>query len=263
MRLLRAALLKLVRRPASRISFGILVALLVVIYISLAASLDAITDPQQSEALAAIFTFPDAYGALGSLLMTFVILAAAAYAGAIAGGEWSWGAFRVAVARGESRTAYALVTFAAMALLILVAFVVLFVLGAAAGYVAGRATGMPTGDPAAPGVVALVPAIVLGGWWVVAMAAAIAFAVGFIARSAVMGIVALAGLYFGEQMAVLVVPLDVMRYAPITAGSELMGAIAESAPLADVLVPLSLVTAYAALALAALAVVARRAEAAR
>jgi hypothetical protein len=64
-------------------------------------------------------------------------------------------------------------------------------------------------------------------------------------------------------MAVLVVPLDVMRYAPITAGSELMGAIAESAPLADVLVPLSLVTAYAALALAALAVVARRVEAAR
>ena len=262
MNILRAALLKLGRRPATRITFLILLALVLVIYISLAASMDMIELEGETGALAEIFAYPGAYGQLGSMLMTFAALAAAAYAGTIAGSEWSWGAFRVAVARGESRVRYVLVTFVALALTALAGFVVLFAFGSLVSYVIGGLTGMASGDPLADGVLATIPAIAIGGWWVVVMSAAIAFAVGFATRSAVMGIVAVVAIYFGEQMAAIIVPADVLRYLPSSAGTELVRAAASTATLGDVGLPLVAVTAYLAAALAGVALVAARTEAA-
>jgi hypothetical protein len=264
MTLFRAALLKLGKRPATRITFAILLGLVALIYISLAASLDMIrvsSSEDEAAALAEIFTFPQAYGALASMLVTFAMLAAAAYAGAIAGSEWSWGAFRVAVARGESRVRYVLTTFAGIGLLALIAFVVLFAVGSVLGSVVGGIAGIPGGDPAAPGVATAVPALVLSGWWVVVMAGAIAFAVGFATRSAVMAMVAVVALYFAEQMAGALLPADVLRFAPIFAGTQLVGAAAASA-FEEALVPLATVTAYVVVALAGVALVADRVEAA-
>jgi len=262
MTMLHAALLKLGRRPATRITFLILVALLLVIYISLAASTEVIEAEGETGALAEIFAYPGAYGQLGSMLMTFAALAAAAYAGTIAGSEWSWGAFRVAVARGESRVRYVLVTFVALALVALAGFVVLFAFGSLVSYVIGGLMGLASGDPFADGVLATIPAIALGGWWVVVMSAAIAFAVGFATRSAVMGTVAVVAIYFGEQMAAIVVPADVLRYLPIGAGTELVRAAASTATRGDIGPSLAAVTAYLVAALAGAALVARRAEAA-
>jgi hypothetical protein len=262
MTILRAALLKLGRRPATRITFLILVALLLVIYISLAASMEMIEAEGETGALAEIFAYPGAYGQLGSMLMTFSALAAAAYAGTIAGSEWSWGAFRVAIARGESRIRYVLVTFVAVALVALIGFVVLFAFGSLLSYVIGGLMGLAPGDPFADGILATIPAIVFGGWWVVVMSAAIAFAVGFATRSAVMGIVAIVAIYFGEQMAAIIVPADVLRYLPIGAGTELVRAAASPATLGDIGLPLVAVTAYLAAALTGVALVAARTEAA-
>ena len=262
MNILRAALLKLGRRPATRITLLILVGLLLVIYISLAASMEMMEQEGEMGALAEIFAFPGAYGQLGSLLMTFTLLAAAAYAGAIAGSEWSWGAFRVAVARGESRIRYVLVTFAAVALVALIGFVVLFAFGSVLSYLIGSITGLVSGDPLGDGVLATLPATVVGGWWVVVMGAAIAFAVGFATRSSVMAMVAVVAIYFGEQMAAIIVPADVLRYLPIAAGTELVRAASSSATFGDAGLPLAAVTAYLVAALAALSLVAARTEAA-
>ena len=262
MNILRAALLKLGRRPATRITFLILAGLLLVIYISLAASMEVVEQEGEMGALAEIFAFPGAYGQLGSMLMTFSMLAAAAYAGTIAGSEWSWGAFRVSVARGESRVRYVLLTFVAVALVALVGFAVLFALGSVVSYVIGNLVGLGSGDPLADGIFATVPAIVIGGWWVVVMGAAIAFSVGFATRSAVMAMVAVVAIYFGEQMATIVVPADVLRYLPIGAGTELVRSAASRATLGEIGMPLAAVTAYLVAALTAVAFVAARTEAA-
>jgi hypothetical protein len=262
MNILRAALLKLGRRPATRITFFILVGLVLVIYISLAASMEMMEQEGEMGALTEIFAYPGAYGQLGSMLMTFAMLAAAAYAGTIAGSEWSWGAFRVAVARGESRVRYVLVTFVALALVMLVGFVVLFAFGSVVSYAIGSLMGLASGDPLADGVLVTVPAIAIGGWWVVVMGAAIAFAVGFATRSAVMAMVAVVAIYFGEQMAAIIVPPDVLRYLPIGAGTELVRAASSTATLGDVGLPLIAVTGYLVVALAGAALVGARTEAA-
>lgn len=260
MRLLTASFRKLLHRPATRITFVVLLALVAFVLLSIGASVRAIDDPSQLAGVEAILQFPEAFGSLAAMLVVFVGLAAAAYGAAIAGSEWSWQTFRLAVARGESRPRYVFVTFAAVALLVLIGWVVLFAAGVALIPVAAGLAGVEVGDPTAPGGLGRLPLLVVAGWWAVVMEGAIGFAVAFVARSQVAGVVIVIALYLAEQFASIVLPADLLRLAPISAASGLVAEAGRSAGEADLLVPLIMTTLYLGLAIAAASLYARRTE---
>src|SRR5512144_3286486 len=102
MRLLSVSILKLARRPAMFRTVLLMLALLALTYLSTAATARSLP-ASETTGLKSMFGFPDAYTNLGGMVATFAGLAGAALAGAVAGSEWSWGTFRVAIARGASR----------------------------------------------------------------------------------------------------------------------------------------------------------------
>ena len=260
MRLIGATLRKLVHRPATRNSLIALAALLALVYVSVGATARTMDDPEMRDGVAAIVTFPEAYGNLAAFLATFLGLAAAAWAGAIAGAEWSWGTFRLAIARGESRVRYVLATFAGAAALMLVGWIVLFGAGLVFAVIGAAVGGLAVGNAAHGSAVGRIPLMLAAGWWSVVLSGAFGFAVAFIARSQVAGIVAVVALYFGEQFATLVVPPDVLRFAPITVSSTLAAEAARVSGGADLGIPLVATTAYLLVVLGAAAIVADRSE---
>ena len=74
-------------------------------------------------------TFPGAYTFILSFILGLGGLFAVIYGAAIAGSEWSWGTLKSAVARGESRSRYQLLSFAAIALMLGIGLLVAFVVG--------------------------------------------------------------------------------------------------------------------------------------
>ena len=78
------------------------------------------------QAALTILKFPDAYTSLLSFILGLGGLVALCYAAAIAGSEWQWGTLRNAVARGEGRVYYVVVTFLAIILLVGIALLVTF-----------------------------------------------------------------------------------------------------------------------------------------
>jgi hypothetical protein len=260
MRLLSVSVLKLIHRPASRITLLALLGLMALIYGSIAASTFAAPGTAGDTGFESVLGFPDAYGSLASMLLNFAGLALAAYAGAVAGSEWSWGAFRVAIARGASRPGYVVATFGAIALLALVAWILVYVAGVAYALAAGSVAGIPPGDPLDPTTLGRLPIGLAAGWLAIVMSGAIAFAVAFAARSAVAGIVGVVALTFGEQFAALVVPADVLRNAPISASARLAAEALRGGTPGELAGPLALTALYLVLALVAAGLVARRAE---
>ena len=262
MRLLGATFRKLGRRPATRNTLIALAALLVVIYISIAASVGAAADnPDARAGIEPLLVFPDAYGTMAGVLLTLVGFAGAAYGGAIAGSEWSWNTFRLAIARGESRARYAVVTLMGVVGVLLVMWLLLFAGGVVMARIGAAFGGLDPGDMAGDGILGRLPLVIGGGWWAVTTYAAIGFTVSFLARSPVAGIVAVVILYFGEQFAAAIVAADVIRFAPMTAGAQIvrMAASATAAP-GDILLPLATTTVYLAVAVGALAIMTRRTE---
>jgi ABC-type transport system involved in multi-copper enzyme maturation permease subunit len=261
MRLLSVSLLKLVRRPASVRTLAILAGLLVLVYAGVAmAARTAMSAPGQA-GIEDVLRFPDAYGSVAAMLSTFAGIAAAAYGGTIAGSEWTWGTFRVAVARGESRARYVVGTMAAIAVVALVAWVLLYLLGLGLVAVAAQAAGVDASDPLGAGVESI-PWILAAGWLSVVMQASIGFAAAFVTRSQVAGIAAVVALMIGEQMAGIVVPPDILRFAPLGAGSDLLAQVGSAGLSVDVLAPAAAVAAYLVVATAMAGLAARRAEAA-
>lgn len=257
MRLLSVSLLKLVRRPATRRTFVVMAAILALIYLSLGASARALPAGEQRGAVEAILVFPDAYAALASLLLMFAGLAAAAYAGAVAGSEWSWGVFRVAVTRGEARARYLVVTVAALGLVLLVGWLGMYALGIAFAAASSVVAGVSSGDPSAG--LGTLPGLLLAGWWSVVMQAAIGFAAAFATRSQVAGIAAVVALMVGEQLAAAVVPADVLRLAPLGAGGDLLAHIGNGEPV-QAAAAVGLIGLYLLAALGLTALLARRTE---
>jgi hypothetical protein len=260
MPLLSASLRKLVFRPASRRTALVVLALLAFIFLGSGAQAGTITDPAGREGFTALFSFPGAYANLSGMIVVLLGIAGAAWAGAVAGGEWSWNTFRLALARGESRIRYVLVTFAAMAGLLLAASVVLFLLGIPLIVAGASMAGIAPGDPADPAAIGRLPLMLATSWWAIVLWAGIAFSVAFIVRSQVAGIAAVVGLYFVEQSAGLFLPADIIRLAPMTASSELANQASQVAADPNLALPLALTTIYLVLAGVALAVVADRAE---
>jgi hypothetical protein len=166
----------------------------------------------------------------------------------------------VALTRGESRVRYVVVLFLGIALLVVVAWLLLYLFGIGMVLVAATLGGVAAGSPLDPSNLEELLAVVVTGGWAVLMEVAVGFCVAFVSRSPVAGIATVAGLYFVEQLAALVVPVDVLRFAPLTAAGSLVSAAAQTGFDAGLAGPFVVTTTYLFLAIVAAAAVARRAQ---
>jgi ABC-2 type transport system permease protein len=212
MRIFVSGLRKLVGRPASFVTVGLLAGLLVLIIIATATISQRTGSPEGGRALLLV-TFPRAY----DLILEFIIglggLFAVIYGAAIAGSEWGWGTLKNAVARGESRSRYMLLTFASISLMIAVGLALTFVVGLVAAVVGANVAGVSTAGLNDAVTLNRLPALAVRGWFAVVEEASLGFAIATLARSQLAGIGAGIAFYFGEAFATLFLP-DIVKYMP-------------------------------------------------
>lgn len=214
MRLFVSSLRKLIRRPASVVTVGLLLGLLVLIIIATA------TVSQRSGGVGArrallIVTFPGAYEIILSFIFGLGGLFAVIYGAAIAGSEWGWGTLKNAVARGESRARYVLSTFAAIALMVAIGLAITFLVGTGAAILGANIAGVSTSGLNDADTIGRLPEEFVRGWFAVTEEAALGFAIATLARSQLAGIGAGIAFYFGGTFAGLFLP-DIVKYLPFS-----------------------------------------------
>lgn len=214
MRLFRSGLRKLVRRLATWLTFGLLTGLLVLILVAVGATANRTggSSTQRAAALTLV-TFPAAYDAVLSFILGLGGLFAVIYGAAVAGSEWTWGTLKNAVARGESRSRYILLSFAAIALVIAIGLVLAFAIGVLAAVVGANLAGVSTSGLNDSATLGRLPEQFVRGWLAIIEEGALGFAIATLARSQLAGIGAGIGLYFGEQFAGIFLP-DIVKYLP-------------------------------------------------
>ncbi len=213
MRLYASGLRKLGRRLATWVTFGLLAGLLVLILIAVGATSDrAGANTAQRAAALGLITFPGAYDSILSFILGLGGLFGVVYGAAIAGSEWTWGTLKNAVARGESRARYVLLSFASIAVVIALGLLFAFVTGVAAALVAAGLANVPTSGLNDAATLGRLPGHLLKGWLAITEEAALGFAIATLARSQLAGIGAGIAFYFGETFAGIFLP-DVDRVA--------------------------------------------------
>jgi len=227
MRILRSGIRKLARRPATYLTFGLLAGLLVLIILAVAASGGQGGDGGggggggRPEALL-LLTFPGAY----TLILQFVLglggLFAVIFGAAVAGSEWGWGTLKMAVARGESRSRYILLTFGAVSAFLVVGLLVSFGAGVLAAFVGANIAGVSTDGVGDADTLRKLPEEFARGWFAMTEQCAIGFAVATLARSQLAGIGIGIALYFGETFAGIFLP-DIVRYMPFNVANAALG----------------------------------------
>jgi ABC-type transport system involved in multi-copper enzyme maturation permease subunit len=229
MRLVVAGLRKLVRRPATYVTFGLLVGLLALIYIAVGATARQQTSGNGARQALLLVTFPGAYTLLLSFILGLGGLFAMIYGAAIAGSEWTWGTLKAAVARGESRSRYQLLTFASIGLMVGIGLLIAFAVGVLVAIIAAGLAQVPTtglGDAATLGTF---PELLARGWLALAEACALGFAIATIARSQLAGIGVGIAVYFGEQFAAIFLP-DIVKYMPFNAANAVVATSGSGGP---------------------------------
>jgi ABC-type transport system involved in multi-copper enzyme maturation permease subunit len=218
MRIFRSGIRTLLRRPATYLTFGILAGLLVLIIVAVTATGDELEGPEAF----LIITFPFAY----EIILTFIIglggLFAVTYGAAVAGSEWSWGTLKAVVARGESRSRYILLTFAAVAAFVLLGILVSFAIGVAAAYIGALVADVNTAGVDDTEALRDLPELFGRGWYAMVEQGAIGFAVATLARSQLAGIGIGIALFFGEAFAGIFLP-DIVPYLPFSAAGAAVG----------------------------------------
>jgi ABC-2 type transport system permease protein len=222
MRLFIAGLRKLIRRPATWITFGVLVALMALIFVAIGATAERVSNQAQGVAALAALTFPRAYDSVLSFLLGLGGLFAVIFGAAIAGSEWTWGTLKNAVARGESRARYMVASFAAAAALLAVGVVLAFLLGVVAALIGATLAGVSTAGVGDAATLGALPEKLLRGWVGAVEQAALGFAIATVARSQLAGIGAGIALYFGEQFSTIFFP-DVVKFLPFHVAQAIVG----------------------------------------
>jgi ABC-2 type transport system permease protein len=213
MRVFASGLRKLVGRPASFVTLGLLAGLLVLIIVATAAVSTRDTSPAAQARALVLVRFPGAYDLILQFILGLGGLFAVIYGAAIAGSEWGWGTLKNAVARGESRARYLLLTFAAIAVMVAVGLAITFVVGIAAAVVGANIASVPTTGLTDAATLNRMPAQFVRGWFAVVEEASLGFAIATLARSQLAGIGAGIAFYFGETFARLFLP-DIVKYLP-------------------------------------------------
>ena len=222
MRLFMAGLRKLVRRPATYVTFGLLVGLLALIYLAVGGTArQTAAAGNGGEQALLLLTFPGAYTLLLSFILGLGGLFAMIYGAAIAGSEWTWGTLKAAVARGESRSRYQLLSFSSIGVLVGIGLLVAFGIGVAVAIVAAGIAGVSTSGLGDAATLGTLPALLGRGWLALAEACALGFTIATLARSQLAGIGVGIAVYFGEQFASIFLP-DVVKYLPFNAATAVV-----------------------------------------
>ncbi|HEX5590677.1 MAG TPA: hypothetical protein VFX65_10345 [Candidatus Limnocylindrales bacterium] len=221
MRLFVAGLRKLVRRPATFVTFGLLVGLLglILIAVSVTASQEGAAPEERMGLL--LVTFPGAYTLILSFILGLGGLFAVIYGAAIAGSEWTWGTLKSAIARGESRARYQLLSFAAIALMIGIGLVLALVAGVIIALIGANVAGVATDGVTDAETLGTLPELLGRGWLAMAEQGALGFAIATLARSQLAGIGAGIAFFFGEQFASIFLP-DVIKWLPFNAANAVV-----------------------------------------
>ena len=267
MRLLTANLRKLRRRPASWVTLLLLVGLLGLIYLAFVAAAKTSTEPQAALGARRFVTFPGAYELVLTLILGIGGLLAVTYGAAIGGSEWGWGTLKAAVARGESRSRYTLLNYAAVAVFVVIGLVLAFLLGVVAAAVGSTLLGAPLDGMTDRDGLLRLPELFGRAGLALSMNAAFGYAVATVARSQLAGIAVGVGLYFAEGIAGLFLP-ELFKWFPFSAASAVTSAsggadVGGGGPAAAQLDPntaIVAVIAWLVLALAVSAVFTERAE---
>jgi ABC-type transport system involved in multi-copper enzyme maturation permease subunit len=218
MRLLAANLRKLVRRPASWVTLVLLLALLALILLALVAAARTSSEPQAALGARQFVTFPGAYELVLTLILGIGGLLAVTYGAAIGGSEWGWGTLKAAVARGESRSKYTLLNYAAVAVFTWLGLLAAFLLGVVGAAIGGLILGVPPDGLTDTDGLGRLPELLGRAGLALAMNAAFGYAVATVARSQLAGIAVGVGLFFAEGIAGLFLP-DVFQWFPFSASS--------------------------------------------
>ena len=219
MRLFVAGIRKLRRRPATYVTFGLLVGLLALIYLAVGATAQQQPTAEGRESALTLLRFPGAYSLLLSFILGLGGLFAMVYGAAIAGSEWSWGTLKSAVARGESRSRYQLLSFASIGLLVGIGLLLAFVIGILVALLAGAIAGVGTEGAGDSKTLGTLPELLGRGWLALLETAAIGYTIATLARSQLAGIGVGIGLFFAESFASIFLH-DIVKYGPFsTAGS--------------------------------------------
>ncbi len=229
MRLLRGELRKLVKRPASYITLGIFLGVLVLLFVAVGASYRTMGQlpasqgggPEAQAAIRSLLEFPGAYGAVVSFVASIGGLFAIAYGAAAAGSDWGWGMVKVAVARGESRSRYVLTKLAAVLLLLIPASLLAFLVGVVAVALAAMLAGIGMSGAGDAGTLQSLPWLLARSWLALGEQAAIGFAIATLARSQLAGLGVGIGVYFVESFAVGFWP-EYVRFLPFSVVSSLL-----------------------------------------
>jgi ABC-type transport system involved in multi-copper enzyme maturation permease subunit len=224
MRLFVSTLRKLVRRPATWVTFGLLAGLLILIMLAVAANPGGGGDdgPGQGGDPLQLVTFPGAYALVLSFILGLGGLFAVIYGAAIAGSEWTWGTLKTMIARGESRTRYMLATFAGIALVMVVGLLVTFAIGVGGAALGATIAGVPLDGMSDATALGDLPELLARGAVGMVTQCALGFAVATLARSQLAGIGAGIAVYFGGTFAGLFLP-DVVRYLPFQLADAALG----------------------------------------
>jgi ABC-type transport system involved in multi-copper enzyme maturation permease subunit len=222
MRLFRSSLRKLLRRPASWVTFALLVGMLLLLIFFIVVATLQVEDAQGALGARQFLTFPAAYELTLQLVLGLGGLLAVTYGAAVAGSEWTWGTLKAAVARGESRSRYTLAGYAGVA--------VFTWIGAFGAFLAGLgaiALGAVAANASLSGVcnaeaLARMPELLARSFLGLAMNAAVGFAIATVARSQLAGIGVGIGLFFLEGIASVFLP-EVLRWFPFSASGAVAG----------------------------------------
>jgi ABC-2 type transport system permease protein len=220
-RIFRSGLRKLLPRPATWVTLGILLGLVALIYLAVGATAKQLRSQPNGEASLLLLTFPGAYDYVFSFILSLGGLLSLIYGAAIAGSEWSWGTLKTAVARGEGRVRYMTLTFVSVTLLVGVGLVLSFVVGTVMAVIGAGLAGVPTSGISDSATIGSLPEKLLRGWLALTEQAALGFAIATVARSQLAGIGAGIGIYFGEQFATIFLP-DVVKYLPFNVASAIL-----------------------------------------
>ena len=216
MKVFMSGLRKHGRRQATRLTFGLLAGLLVLIVLAVGATADrpGATAVQRAAALSLV-TFPGAYDQILSFILGLGGLFAVIFGAAIAGSEWTWGTLKNAVARGQSRSYYTLVSFASIAFVIAVGLVVTFAIGVVAALLGANIAGTSTAGLTDSSTLARLPEQFARGGVAIIMEGGIGFTIATLARSQLAGIGAGIGLYFATTFATIFLP-DIVKFLPFS-----------------------------------------------
>ncbi len=221
MRLLVATLRKLVRRPATFITFGLLVGLMALIFLAVGATAKQQPSATARESALLLVTFPGAYTLIISFILGLGGLFGVIYGAAIAGSEWTWGTLKAAVARGESRSRYQLWSLAGISLMLGIGLLGAFLLGVVVAILGAGLAGVSTSGLGDSATLGQLPELLGRGWFAIVEEGVLGFTIATLARSQLAGVGVGIAVYFGEQFATIFLP-DIVKYLPFHAANAVV-----------------------------------------